>query len=138
MMRYVVFALMLVLLPLRGWMGDVMAIGMAGAPHTSAGAAPQSHAAHGEHGVAAELELEAHVHAAAAMQHDCPEHAVALSDGPQADCTTCAFCQICHSPALSEIAVLASAHVLASFAPAAIAAHFASADPAQGQKPPIS
>ncbi len=127
-MRVFVLALAILLLPLRGWLGDAMAI-------EAAQPAPIGHATH---------TMQADEHA----MHDMAGHAhdTHHSDGAAAepahtpdDChTTCGDCQLCHSVAIAlwpELAALVAAPRTApAFAPAA----FVSAQPKPGLKPPIS
>lgn len=121
-MRYLVFAILIALLPLRSWAGDAMAIQMAA--QTIPSTAMSSAADHA----------------------DCIEHA-AMADGgatqdkvPAADghCNTCAACQACSAVALvfPETAVALAA--LHHSVPQWTAARFTSAECALGQKPPIS
>lgn len=121
-MRYVVFAILIALLPLRSWAGDAMAIQMAAQTIPATAASPNS-----EHA-------------------DCMEHAAMADDGathdkaPTADghCNTCAACQACSAVALvfpdTAVALAALHHSV----PQWTAVRFTSADRALGQKPPIS
>lgn len=115
-------AFLLVLLPLRGWIGDAMAMDMLIQAHDSASvhAAPQGHV-------------------------DCPEHAamhspadpVDLQAQPGADCGSCGGCQICHSAAMPALAALAPAPEMTPAALMPMSVRFASVAPAPGFKPPI-
>ena len=53
-------------------------------------------------------------------------------------CPDCAFCQACHTVALTSAEPNLSSSVHASALPQPAAAQFASAEAALGQKPPIS
>jgi cytochrome c553 len=117
-MRAFVIALMIALLPLRGWVGDAMAAQMA-LPLVQA-------AAH-----------------AGASHVDCPLHgASAQMDQAQDDGTdqdgACTVCQACHTLALEasapSSAIQDPARIVASIA----APDFASADRALSVKPPIA
>jgi len=154
-MRTLFLALMIALLPVRGWLGDAMAIEMArhsmpaaSAPAASAAAvATEAHCHEAEAGMAMDDAPAADntprtMHA---MQHDA--HPAADAHGAHGDgdrashqgCGTCTACQVCHSVALGggdEAAGIA--HGAPQAVPAAPAARFASAEPAQGLKPPIS
>lgn len=134
-MRHFVLALMIALLPLRGWVGDAMAMEMAAETLEEPASAIES-VANNNHSARADALSEAKN----TMHPDCPDH-VASSDGtPHAasDCNTCANCQICHSVALTPtLPQLAQAAVPAA-QPQATAALFASAERAPGFKPPIS
>lgn len=143
-MRYLVLALMIALLPLRGWVGDVMATEMA-----SGGAVHQVT----EPEIAIET-IASHAHAAGAEGHfdnesAAPEQMASLTDcaghGSDDDhtaagghCESCAACQACHTVALSPVTAVASAALTPFAAPLSPVARFASADATQGQKPPIS
>ena len=125
-MRRLFIALMIVLLPVRGWLGDAMAMEMTQhALHAgTAATAMAAHDAHGAvpdcHGAAAESPAEA----PAAASHD--------------GCGTCTACQVCHTVALADVfpsqPARGAPHVLVP----APATGFISAEPAPGFKPPIS
>lgn len=128
-MRILLLALMIALLPLRGWAGDLMAMDRA-TQSLSAGHAP----------------------AAPAVPPDCHQahadgqglHHVVLPDADQADghagadCGSCASCDICHSVALTAVLPQAMAPALPALAPQSSQPRYASAEPAPGFKPPIS
>ena len=130
-MRRWLLLLVVLLLPLRGWMGDAMA----GQFAVHAAAAVQSH-------------VHAVEHAAPPLQaHDCADHAHAApvqaqpaadAAGPQADgdCPTCASCQACSSVALSPASAGPAATVFSHPRPQTAHAAFASAEPAHFFKPP--
>lgn len=111
--------LMIVLLPLRGWAGDLMSVQMATG-----------------HGVSS---------VAGAMPADCPMHAAAKAPGADADrsalpsgMTDCGTCDLC-----LPIAELAAPPVVVSgpaahAQPTACAVGFDSVPPAPRLKPPIS
>jgi len=130
-MRPLFLALMIALLPLRGWVGDVMAVELAqqsvAGPHPAmAGAASalaDCHEGHGEHA--------GHAPMAQPAPHAQPgdEHA--------ADCGTCTVCQICHSVALTAVLPRLPAAVLPMAAPRTSQPQYASAERVQGDKPPI-
>ena len=154
-MRFLIVALMIALLPLRGWTGEVMATEMASGQFSHQQVqlddAIELIAGHAhKQGVSATFEgkktafevqkspFEAKDTQSAAM-HDCEGHAkadaAALADG---HCDSCAACQACHTVALAtaepSLNLTFSSRTL--LRPAA--AHFASATAALGQKPPIS
>jgi len=134
-MRHFVLALMIALLPLRGWVGDAMAMEIAAGTLTESVSALESDEHH-----ARPARVDAALDAANAIHADCPGHAPAPDGTPYAssDCKTCADCQICHSVALTpSLPQLASAAVSA-VQPLAAAPLFASAERAPGFKPPIS
>ncbi|MDP3171916.1 MAG: hypothetical protein Q8M91_16415 [Polaromonas sp.] len=125
-MRYLLFALMIALLPLRGWVGNAMAVDMA---------SQQTLQAHAQ--------TQAEGKASPAMPDDCPMHAGAtaetatdpLSAGHCNDCDTCELCL-----ALASFTWPSGAK--ASFMPGGglpSAGHpFSSAEGSTRLKPPIS
>lgn len=143
-MRHLIFALMIALLPLRGWMGDAMATQMAvqalqtaqapagllvGDEPASSGLTAQ------HHGAAASF--------AVGMASDCATHVSddSASGGAasvDANCENCPACQACHTVALSAVEHRQAAHAPPGPIPGSSMMFFASADPASGQKPPIS
>jgi hypothetical protein len=125
-MRTLFLALMIALLPLRGWVGDVMAVelaqqSMAGA-HQAMSAMADCHEGHAGHAPMAQ--------AAPQAQPD-GEHTTA-------DCSTCTVCQICHSVALASVLPQLPGTTLPMAAPRASQPQYASAERVQGDKPPIS
>ncbi len=118
-------ALTIALLPLRGWLGDAMAMQqMAQALEpTQVSAAPgDCHQALGH-------QDQAH--------HDTPANAqdAAHTSG---DCGGCTSCQICHSVALAVFTPWASMAAPGASAPQTQAKLHASVERAPGFKPPIS
>jgi len=128
-MRILFLALMIALLPLRGWVGDVMAMERLGQTPM---ATPAAAAIHDE------------CHEAQAHQgQDAAHEDVGRPDGhgsahAQADCSGCTVCQICHSVVLVSTPVPASSPVLSAALPPSDVRLYASAEPAPGFKPPIS
>ena len=141
-MHRIVLIIMIALLPLRSWAGDVMAMDMTVqhlvAINIEAGRTDATMAGNAFDS-----------HSAANPGVDCPGHgatgssllpgAVDPSDTPaNGHCSTCGICQICH--------VVALANTAAGLAPAIIATpllpfgstRFTSAPSALGLKPPIS
>ena len=120
-MRYLVVALMIFLLPLRGWTGDAMATHMAATAVSSETSAT-------------------HIHEKSALAH-CAGH----QDSGQADSSvsktasgeTCQACQACHTVALASSTAIDSVLFVAPSPRLVTAAQFSSADTALGQKPPI-
>ncbi len=151
-MRFLLFALMIALLPLRGWVGEAMATEMAlaqpGQRITMKSIAVNAHETwtkpHFDHktvGVKAlhgvQTQHEARMPQPQLLAHDCAGHASPEHGSPA--CDSCPACQACHTVALDPHAACLpdpafSALALASGA----AARFASADTARDQKPPIS
>ena len=128
-MRILVLLLAIVLLPLRGWMGDAMML---------APAQPVA-AAQAMHEMSHEMPGEGHAMRMAHASADAG-HAMDHGDAPTAHAghATCDTCQFCHSVAVTawpEVPLPAEAP---RHAPAAEPVLFASADAGQGFKPPIS
>jgi hypothetical protein len=145
-MRHLLFALMIALLPLRGWVGDAMATQMAAthAQHrqlafaeqsaTKTIAAPAHHMGAEGHSGHKETSPEATM-----AMHDCAGQT--SENSPQASdsgCDSCAACQACHTVALSLATLDHSPVFNARSLPRPAPDQFASADAALGQKPPIS
>ena len=139
-MRHFLLALMIVLLPLRGWVGDVMATEMAAPRLVQVQAAMETVADHADAAGAGTHSDHASAQVAAVpAAPDCAGHD-ADDSAPSSDahCASCALCQACHIVALSPPAAQALP-VLSPFVPPhSPVASFASADAALGQKPPIS
>ncbi len=127
-MRILLLALMIALLPLRGWVGDAMAMeqvpGAPGGVHATATMPHEPHEAQPCH----EQAGEAH---AAPVDEDSSSHA-------GGDCASCTVCQICHSVALTGLHPLVRAATLPTVAPHTYTVLHASAERAPGFKPPIS
>ena len=123
-MRFLVLALMIVLLPLRGWAGDAMATQMA--THMAITAVSSEIAADRTHEMSAT---------------DCAGHSASKqadsSVSKSANGETCQSCQACHTVALSSSTAIDSVLFQAPSLPLVTAAQFTSADTALGQKPPI-
>lgn len=127
-MRVLILALMIALLPLRSWAGDVMAMELA-TQSLASGHAPAALAdCHQGHGEAA----------GHAPSHTAAPAAGTAGEAGSADCGTCTSCQICHSVALTAVLPQAVAPVLPAMAPQSSQPRYASAEPAPGFKPPIS
>lgn len=128
-MRILFLALMITLLPLRGWVGDVMAMERLGQALTTT---PAVAAAHGEcH--------EAQAHHGQDAAHEAMGHPSGhVSSQTHADCSGCTVCQICHSVVLASTPVPASTTELPTAVPPSHARLYAGAEPVPGFKPPIS
>ena len=134
-MRRLAIALMIALLPLRGWVGDAMAMEMAAATLEQPAQAIESGAVHTHDSrFAADLDTQAAMHA------DCPGHADSHAETAQtsSNCGSCAACQICHAVALAPSFPHLAPAPLSAERPRTAGPDFASADRAQGIKPPIS
>lgn len=154
-MRFLVLALMIALLPLRVWAGEVMATEMASSQivrihkqteYATELVAVRSRIHWANNGFdskktafeAQKPTLEARAAITPAM-HDCDGHVKTDESAPaNAHCNSCSACQVCHTAALSTSAVILNPAFAPRTLPRAVAAQFASATPALGQKPPIS
>jgi hypothetical protein len=108
-MRHLFLAFLIALLPLRGWVGDVMAAQMSTAALAQAEAMDRM--------------MDA-MDAAMVHHADCPDHtampqdAAADPDAGNSDdphCTHCTVCQLCHSPAM--VVDLARLPIMATVVP---------------------
>ena len=137
-MRVLLLVLAIVLLPLRGWVGDAMMLApVQQASHAAAG--------HTMHAMTMSSAGTADAHAMHATHS--PEalagtdidrttmHGDADSPHPHANCDTCQFCHSVAMTAWPEVPMPAQAPRHATVAEAVV---FASAEAAQGFKPPIS
>lgn len=150
-MRRPLFIAMIFLLLLRGWVGDAMATGMAASQFqwnlnatefVTAHAHPERAEGHFDHQMTGQAGDETTVHTVA-VPPDCAGHAVGPASGSpthgaSADCESCAACQTCHTVALSPLAPSTASLTIPPAPPHSLAAQFASAVAALGQKPPIS
>jgi hypothetical protein len=157
-MRRVILAVMIVLLPLRGWMGDVMAMDtVAIAQNAIQSIAEYDHLTMGP----AHSDADSGLFAARGSHGHCPDHASADANAPgavpdglpgtgahddSADADSdhaahggaCTVCQVCHTVAMSADAAPLPALPLLALAPEMSFPSFTSALPAPGLKPPIS
>ncbi len=128
-MRALFLALMIALLPLRGWVGDVMAMERLGQALTPP---PAAVAGGGDcH------EMQQH-HGQDAVHGDMSCPAGDANGHARADCSGCTVCQICHSVVLISTPVPASTAVLPTAVPPSHVRLYASAEAIPGFKPPIS
>lgn len=128
-MRYFLIALMIVLLPLRGWAGNVMAVDMATQQLLLAQASVANTAA---------------MVAESAMPADCPMQVQAVADKPEqagpasAHCHSCDTCQLCLALASWMHAAWPADTTNRPGTPLLAGNYFRSADTAASFKPPIS
>ena len=152
--RFLFLALMLVLLPLRGWAGNVMAInmaaGMANATAlTAATATPAERHALADN-AASQLAMPAdcpmHTQAVAAgalddsrtdLTNGAAAHAGADASDQAAFCTSCDTCELCLAVANPAAATWGSGLTARRSAPMALNTSFTSAASASNLKPPI-
>ena len=140
-MRRLLLVLMLVLLPLRGWVGDAMATQMA------APALVQQTAGAGVAGIHTHnADTPTHPHSGlsqadtATTATDCAGHTGSGSSSPAdaLDCQSCVACQACHTVALAVPVHIDTELSKAPGEPLSVVSRFTSADRALGLKPPIS
>lgn len=128
-MRHLLLALMIALLPIRGWMGDAMALSMLVAPaqtvHHHAAASGADHAMPAGHAQSGHGATEMSDHGTGLQQDDSGEH-------------THKSCEVCNGPAMAlsvpAVPALSPQHGLLT----PPAERFVSSEPHQGIKPPIS
>ena len=122
-MRYLLLALMITLLPLRGWVGNAMAVDMASQQAAQA---------------------QADVTQASAMPEDCPMHAQtgaeAAADPVAADgqCNDCNTCELCLALASLHWPTVAMGSFTPHAGPPSAGHPFSSAESITRLKPPIS
>jgi hypothetical protein len=154
-MRCLILALMVFLLPLRGWAGEMMATSMATdagvlTSHQQKTTKTVAHSAHS----AGVKGLFDHSESAPATSHDSAAHdrhhaAQGVQthaeqdshDAKDTDCGTgpsCQACVACHAVGLPSSMNAVVAVFTAAAPPLAAAAQFTSAQAVLGQKPPIS
>lgn len=121
-MRHFLIALMIALLPVRGWVGEAMAFSMPGGP-----AATASHAGCPDH-------------AAPAQAADSQEALVPLAGASTTDdgAHQHSLCDVCNGPALAASLPGLGTQPLTHIQHTARLESFASSEPRQGVKPPIS
>jgi hypothetical protein len=128
-MHRLILILMIALLPLRTWAGDIMAVQML----TPTGFSQS----------AAVVDLSGASHEMQKAEADCPGHSADASGAeaklsPQSHCNTCVACQICHSVTITVSTPNLVAQLAFAQAPTFDTPRFTSAQPALSQKPPIS
>lgn len=134
-MRRWFFVLLIMLLPLRGWVGDAMAMQMALPGQHAPASGVMQHADSGSE--------PAHSHMitiALAASDDCGSHTGAQDTGDAmetAHCEACAMCQTCHTVAVLLLPELVAATQVSPVTLPTAMPVFASADRALLLKPPI-
>ncbi len=124
-MRALFLALLIAVLPLRSWLGDVMALERIAPVPT---AQSEQVTAHGDAHAAGDCH--------GAMGH--PDAGAADASPGDGDCHGCTACQICHSVALGVAPPPAITAVRPTLAPPTSLPRYVSAERAPGFKPPIS
>jgi len=125
-MRHLLLALLIAVLPVRGWAGHAMAVDMASQQ--------------------AILAQTAAADAPTAMPEDCPMHAQMAATGAEPaqasqtgmSCQGCDTCQLCLAMASFTGTIMQAASWLPHVAPPDGGSRFSSADQPSGIKPPIS
>ena len=112
--RCLLIALMLVLLPLRGWAGHVMAVDTAAMTVAMANAA-----------------------SLAAMPADCAMHLQTAGDDTASTCSNCDTCELCQAVANTAPALLHFNPLVRHPSPLVFSSGFTSVANASNYKPPI-
>lgn len=135
-MRRFFLILMIVLLPLRGWVGEAMAVEML---------AQQPNAIQNIAATAEDISVSDHSYTKIQTDHaPCPghaesaEHAEHAADPSTPHCGTCPLCQMCNTVAAPASWAMPSALWQGHTQPATGHARYASAPAAFALKPPIS
>ncbi|WP_367846304.1 hypothetical protein [Rhodoferax sp. WC2427] len=129
-MRRFFLILMIALLPLRGWAGEVMAMDIL-AQHAPAIQKVAAHAHHTVESSTFDMEMQADCHGAAEAAHS-------DADASTSHCGTCPLCQMCHTVAAPAPFFAIPTPWLPHAQPTTGPARFASAPAAFALKPPIS
>jgi len=140
-MRHLFIAFLIALLPLRGWVSDAMATGMviSQVQAQQQGAIKKVAEEAGDKSAKAHFDADFNVKQPVEAMADCADHAAGSeAHTGVAHCESCSACQACHTVALTPAPVGVSFAFNLGMLPRAVAAQFASAPAARGQKPPIS
>jgi len=136
-MRHLFLALMIVLLPLRGWTGDAMVTQMASAVIATQTAASHAHQMLDRTSFGDQNQTLV----AAPATPDCHEQVASHQETDQTasndHCGTCLACQACHTVAVLSSPHDAGASLTSPSLRTSRAVAFTSAAPALSQKPPI-
>lgn len=140
-MRHLILALMIALLPIRGWMGNAMAIDMAAGM-----AMQQALMAQGStEGATPVSSSNAALQAAAAMPEDCPmgaqgqvEKSVEGGQAGDASSCNCNSCELCLALATITFPTMATAAFTPHAEPPSHGTRFSNAERVFSLKPPIS
>lgn len=148
-MRFLIIVLLMVLLPLRGWTGDAMAISMAAvelvavqqAPNATKNRAAQHLDTAASASFGSKTERQAMQTAERLAQLDtehCGDHATPADPRAKGPCGSCALCVACHGAAIQTLHLNMLPASPSRPVPSLARQGFASADAALSQKPPIS
>lgn len=124
-MRFWLVALMITLLPLRSWVGDAMALGMA------------SHQVALQQAGAAQTAV-AGAETNAAMPEDCQMHSAAQTVNEPPPCHGCDTCELCLAIASFTNETFEASGFIPALEPVSRYTLFSSADGILSLKPPIS
>ena len=141
-MRHLLLALMIALLPVRGWMGNAMAIDMAVNMAMQQGSMAQS----STKGATPVSGIRAASTTAAGMLEDCPMSAQSKDGksvdgepaGDTASSCNCNSCELCLALATSTFPTLATATFTPHAEPPSHGTRFSNAERVFNLKPPIS
>ncbi len=140
MRRWLVWVL-IVLMPIRVWAGDVMAVEMAGAALAGMPTSPTDLGrAHGVQTATKGTEAHADCHGHAGLADAWDEtagQAPGAAEHEATTCKVCSTCQICHTLALAADLNESAATAARFGLMPARSMHFVSASLARGFKPPI-
>ncbi len=128
---------MLLVLPLRGWAGNVMAVDTA----VGAAAASSAQAVSGDYAQAPALLLDGSLAKPLnqqSMLDDCGMNMQAPGDGEAPVCSSCDTCELCLSVVDPKPMAWLGNHSMRHVSPTAVDAAFSSAAQAFSLKPPIS
>ena len=148
-MRRLLLILMIALLPVRGWVGDVMAMDMAmeivaQKLVTIELVANNVHSTratgqfNGENRPAAQGECAEHAANALIHSTSVADGASSADDATSGHCNTCGVCEICHTVAMANPMASNPPDFIPHTLPSIGSTRFASALTALSQKPPIS
>ena len=140
-MRHLLLALLIALMPLRGWAGDAMATQMAAVAVVQQGPVAAADAGHADApGAPAHDHVLAGPAGARTATPDCAGHTSlpTSSSSDNSHCHTCVVCQACYSVALLLPSFTGDVTPIGTVAPQSAAPSFTSAERALRLKPPIS
>lgn len=142
-MRHLLFALLIALLPLRGWVGDAMALNVVHPMPVGNSVVVEQAARHtgpaAHHATDAHSPTPAHAGTEAAASAQATGHAgCAGSSNDAGQHDTCSACDLCNGPALVWTQAARDNAQLPHSRVAQASASFASSEPEPGIKPPIS
>ena len=139
-MPHLFIALLIALLPLRGWVSDAMATEMGISQVQAQQQVAIKKVAEEAYKVSAKAHFGANSNVKEPVEAmaDCADHAAGSeAHTGAAHCESCSACQACHTVALTPAPVGVSFAFNLGMLPRAVAAQFASAPAVRGQKPPI-